>query len=257
MLAILSPAKDMKVLPALNSGAIQCTLPLFLHEAQFLVDEMKRLDEDVLTELLGVSDKLGKLNRHRFQLWDAKHTQQNALQAIFAFTGEAYRGLNATGLTDGDLQVAKGYLRILSGLYGVLRPFDLIQEYRLEMGSKQSFGETKNLYFYWSKTITKALNKAIAESPGEKILVNLASVEYSSVIHFDELSHPIVVPVFKQEKNGKLSQVVVYAKRARGLMTRFIIENRLQHAEELKAFNYDGYYFDNRNSTDKEWLFVR
>ena len=204
-----------------------------------------------------INQKLAERNMLRLARWDGQHSGENAMPSILAFTGEVYRGLKAPSFTAVDLDYAQSILRVLSGFYGVLRPLDLIQEHRLEMGTKYPFAGKKNLYDFWGNVITEAINTAINESPGEKVLVNLASNEYYSSIKHKQLNCRVITPIFKQEKGGKLQVITVYAKKARGTMARFAIKNRLAFSEELKAFNEEGYYFDAACSTEKEWLFVR
>ena len=179
---------------------------------------------------------------------DKEHDVDNASHAILSFTGEAYRGLRASDFNKNELEKSQDYLRILSGLYGVLKPLDLIQEYRLEMGTKHEFRKKKNLYEFWKHSVTVAIQNALNESPGEKVLINVASNEYSAAIDFKKLKSRVLTATFYQEENGKLKMVAVFAKRARGMMTRFIIETQLEKIEDLKAFDCDGYYFYNKHS---------
>jgi uncharacterized protein len=254
MLLILSPSKDMKVVPG---RVLQSTQSQFLEYSKTLVRLLRQMDKGELARLMTINQKLAEQNMLRFVQWDESHSGENAMPSILAFTGEAYRGLKASAFTTGDLEYAQSILRILSGLYGVLRPLDLVQEYRLEMGTKYPFAGKKNLYDFWCGLITETINAAINESPGEKVLINLASNEYYSSIKYKHLNYPVITPVFKQEKGGKLQIITVYAKKARGMMARFAIQNKLTFSEELKAFNEEGYYFDAACSTEKEWLFVR
>jgi cytoplasmic iron level regulating protein YaaA (DUF328/UPF0246 family) len=179
------------------------------------------------------------------------------MPSVLAFTGEVYRGLKASEMRLDDLIYSQNVLRILSGLYGTLRPLDLIQEYRLEMGLKLSFSIGKSLYNVWKDDITMAINEAIENSPGNKVLINLASMEYFSAIDLKKLKFPVITASFYQERQGKIKMITVYAKRARGMMARFVIENRIDKWEDLKAFDYEGYYFDNDRSTEHELVFVR
>jgi cytoplasmic iron level regulating protein YaaA (DUF328/UPF0246 family) len=256
MLIILSPAKDMFHEIQERLTPLTYSEPEFLTKAEKLMVELKKFNPEQLSKIMNISPKLSLLNYQRIQKWN-RAEWENGTPAILTFTGEAYRGLNAAAFDDAALNYAQQTLRLLSGLYGVLRPLDLIQEYRLEMGTKQAFAKKENLYSYWSTSITASLKNAIADSPGEKVLVNLASEEYSSSIDVKKMNCRIVTPIFKQESKGRLQVVTVFAKRARGMMARFIIENQLKRAEELKAFDMDGYFFDAASSTNDKWLFQR
>lgn len=257
MLAILSPAKDMKVLPQAKKATEIYTLPEFLNKSAGLITDLKKLKPANLSQLMKISDKLANLNYDRYRNWQKEHTPQNASQAILSFTGEAYRGLSAGEFNKHQLEYSQKVLRILSGLYGVIRPLDLIQEYRLEMGTRHSFRGKKNLYEFWQRTLTKNIDQAVAESPGDKVLINVASNEYFSAINLKKLKSRVVTTSFYQESNGELKMVAVYAKRARGMMSHFIIENELENIDDLKAFDAEGYYYDAKRSTDDKWMFVR
>jgi len=257
MIVILSPSQNMKVIPKQEVMELPHSIPQFLEKADFLISVLKKLDVDELSELLNISKNLALVNYMRFQNWSNNPTIENSDFSVLAFTGEAYRGMNANDFSIDDLKYSQEILRILSGLYGVLRPLDLIQAYRLEMLTGLNVGRIKNLYEFWIEEITNALNIAIENSPGEKVLINLASSEYSSAILFKKLKYPVITPIFKEEKSGKLKMITIYAKRARGLMTRFIIKNRLERSEDLKAFIDEGYYYENQLSKGNNWLFVR
>lgn len=257
MLAILSPAKDMKVLPNRNTAASDFTIPEFLTKSAGIITDLKKLKPPQLSALMKISDKLAMLNYDRYQNWQKEHTLLNAAPAILSFTGEAYRGLQASEFDTEQLQYAQKTLRILSGLYGVIRPLDLIQEYRLEMGIRHNFRGKANLYEFWRSTVTKNIDQAIANSTGDKILINVASNEYSSAIDLKKLKSRVVVPSFYEEANGEIKMVTVYAKKARGMITQFIIKNQIQKVEDLKAFDTEGYYFDNMRSSNEKWVFVR
>lgn len=256
MLAILSPAKDMKVLPAKRNNLLSSE-PEFLHRAETLMKELKKLDSRALEKTMKMSKALADLNHLRFQNWNSAHHAGNSGQAVLSFTGEAYRGLSAGSWSADDLIHSQNVLRILSGLYGVLRPLDLIQEYRLEMGSKQHVNGKKNLYEFWKTRITQIIEQAVAASPGDAVLVNLASKEYAQAIDLKNFSYRVITPNFYNESQGELKMVTVFAKKARGLMARFLVENRLEKLEDLRAFDAEGYYFDNQRSTEHQWVFVR
>jgi cytoplasmic iron level regulating protein YaaA (DUF328/UPF0246 family) len=257
MIVILSPAKDMKVVPSKNILGLMPTIPEYVDKAENLISVLRKKEPHELSEVLNISNKLTELNFKRFQGWNKNHVSTNSSPSVLSFTGEAYRGLNANDFSITDLDYSQKVLRIISGLYGVLRPLDLIQAYRLEMGSGLNIGSIKNLYEFWREEINGIINDAIEESPGEKLLINLASFEYYSTIDFKSLNYNVITPLFKDEKSGELKTITVYAKRARGLMTRFIIKNRLENSEDLKAFTDEGYYFENELSQGNNWLFVR
>lgn len=257
MLAILSPAKDMKVLPQEKKATQKSTIPEFLNKSAGLIIDLKKLKPAELSSLMKISDKLATLNYDRYRNWQKDHTLENASQAILSFTGEAYRGLRAGEFNEHQLEYSQQVLRILSGLYGVIRPLDLIQAYRLEMGTRHAFRGKKNLYEFWQRTVTKTIDQAVAESPGDKVLINVASNEYSSAVNFKKLKSRVVTTSFYQESNDEIKMISVFAKRARGMMTRFIIENELENVNDLKAFDTEGYYYDARRSSDDKWVFVR
>jgi uncharacterized protein len=257
MIAILSPSKDMSVTIGKTVLSENYSLPQFPDKAVKVMNNLKNLSPDKIVELMVVNEKLALLNYSRFQQWTIESTPQNSKCSIFTYTGEAYRGVMSSDFTSDDLSWSQYVLRILSGLYGILRPLDLIQPYRLEVGQNIPLKGISNLYNYWKPLVTNSLNKAIEESPGEKLLINLASAEYVSMIDFSKLKYPVITPSFKEEKSGQLKIVTVYTKRARGLMARFIIKNRIEKSEELKAFSEGGYYYENHLSKGNNWLFIR
>jgi len=246
----------MKVLPR-GQGTHPYTIPEFLNKSAEIVTDLKKLKPVQLSALMRISDKLALQNYDRYLNWVKEHDTGNSALAILSFTGEAYRGLCAKEFEWEELEYSQSVLRILSGLYGIIRPLDLIQEYRLEMGIKHSFRGKKNLYELWKTSITKSIDQAVAQSPGEQVLINLASYEYASVINFNKLESRVVTPLFYQENNGRINMIAVFAKRGRGMMTRFIIDHRLEKVDDLKAFSAEGYYFDSHRSTDTKWMFVR
>jgi cytoplasmic iron level regulating protein YaaA (DUF328/UPF0246 family) len=254
MLIIISPAKtlDFSVLNKNNSY----TIPCFLDYSQNLISILRKKNVDEIIKLMNISPDLAQLNFERFQFWDKNFTLQNAKQALLAFKGEVYRGIDIETFSSIEIENSQNYLRILSGLYGILRPLDLIQPYRLEMGIKLENERGKDLYKFWGNLITEKLNETLIKM-NKKILINLASEEYSKVLKFKEIKVKIITPIFKEEKNGKYQTIAVFAKKARGLMTRFIIQNQLTNPQDLKAFNVAGYYFDSNNSNDSEYIFIR
>ncbi len=254
MLIVISPAKllDFSTPPTTTSF----TIPEMLEESEKLIGSLQKMSPQQISELMGISDNLGELNFQRFQNWHLAFTPKNAKQAVLAFNGEVFRGLKATTLSEQQLKLAQTKLRILSGLYGVLKPLDLIQPYRLEMGTKMKYRKSKDLYAFWKVLITKKINNAVAES-GSAVLVNLASNEYFKSIDKKKLEAEIITPEFKDLKNGNYKTITVFAKKARGLMTRFILENKINDIESLQAFDSEGYNFNPRLSKPGNPVFTR
>ena len=250
MLVVLSPAKNLDVEPV--NVSLQATQPELMSETRELVDTCKQLSPANLASLMSISDKLAILNVERFNSFEFPFTQDNAKPAVLTFNGDVYTGLDAESLSEDDLTFAQQHLRILSGLYGVLRPLDLMQAYRLEMGTRLDNPKGKNLYEFWGDKVTEQLN---AEQ--QPIMVNLASNEYFKVVSKKLLSAPVITPVFKDTKNGNLKVISFFAKKARGLMARYIIENRITDVEQLKQFDVAGYAFDAPLSSATEWVFTR
>ena len=254
MLMVISPAKTLDYESPLATE--KYTQPELLTASQQLIDIARQLSPAQIASLMSISDKLAHLNAERFNDWQADFTPDNARQAILAFKGDVYTGLDAGSLHDDDFAFAQEHLRMLSGLYGVLRPLDLMQPYRLEMGIKLSNPQGKDLYSFWGDRLTKVLNQALVDQ-GDDVLINLASDEYFKAVKPGVLKGRIVKPVFLDEKNGKFKVISFYAKKARGLMTRYIIRNRLTSAEQLKAFDTDGYFYDEAGSSADELVFKR
>ncbi|MEL7798696.1 peroxide stress protein YaaA [Idiomarina loihiensis] len=254
MLAVVSPAKNLDYesdLPELN-----VTQPRLLDSAEELVEVCRQLSPQQLGSLMKISDKLAGLNAARFEQWQRPFNEENARPAMFAFNGDVYTGLDAASLNSAAIDTAQKQLRILSGLYGLLRPLDLMQPYRLEMGTKLDNPKGKNLYEYWGDTITQMLNDDLAEL-GSSTLVNLASNEYFSAVKPKALNADIITPVFKDEKNGQYKVISFYAKKARGLMARFILNQKPKSVSDLKEFNANGYSFNEAMSSDKQLVFCR
>jgi cytoplasmic iron level regulating protein YaaA (DUF328/UPF0246 family) len=228
------------------------TQPDFLDRSQKLVSRLRKYSTAELMEFMQISEKLATLNRQRFKDWQPPFSTDNARQALLAFTGDVYEGIDAPTLTKGDLSFAQDHLRILSGLYGLLRPLDLIQPYRLEMGRPLETRGAKTLYAFWKASITNALNDT-----GGGLLINLASQEYFKAIDKRNLDMPVVTPVFKDEKNGRLKVISFFAKKARGSMARYIIQNRITEADGLLAFAADGYSYNPGLSKPAEPVFSR
>ncbi len=253
MLIVISPAKTLNFDPAPQD--LPATLPQMAKEAGELARVTKRLKPADLRALMHISDKLAELNWARFQALP-KSDPETGLQASLAFAGDVYQGLDARTLSNADLQWAQDRLRILSGLYGLLRPLDRIQPYRLEMGTALKTPRGETLYDFWGARISKRLN-AEADGHEDPTLVNLASQEYYGAVDQRALKLPRLTIHFREEKDGQSRVLAFYAKKARGLMARFAIENRLERAEDLKAFDVGGYRFQASNSTKTDWQFVR
>lgn len=254
MLSVISPAKTLDFeTPA--TTAIH-TQPDYLERSQALIEILRDYSPQRLSELMGISDKLAGLNAARFADWAPPFSPENAKPAAQAFQGDVYVGLEAAGFDDEDNAFAQRHLRILSGLYGLLRPLDLIQPYRLEMGTKLENAAGKDLYAFWKPLLTAELDKAVADS-GTPVLVNLASNEYFKAIDTRKLRARVITPVFKDEKNGKLKIISFYAKKARGLMAAWMIRQRLEDPERLKEFDVAGYRFDGDLSQGDTLVFTR
>jgi len=254
MLSVISPAKTLDFeTPATSATHSQ---PDFLDHSQQLIDILRDYSPQQLSELMSISDKLAGLNAARFGEWQLPFTPANAKPAAQAFQGDVYTGLEAASFSDDDNAFAQRHLRILSGLYGLLRPLDLIQPYRLEMGTRLPNPAGKDLYAFWRDTLTPALDQAIAES-GSKVLVNLASNEYFKSIDTKRLDARIITPVFKDEKNGQFKIISFYAKKARGLMAAWMIRERLNDPEALTQFDVAGYAFNPAMSDGDTLVFTR
>ncbi len=248
MIVLISPAKTIDL--TLNFNTQVFTEPVFVEETSRLVRRLKKLSVKKLGEIMKINAKLSKLNADRYKGWDLPETIEK--QAVAIFKGEVYNGLKAWELSEDTLLYAQDHLRILSGLYGILRPLDRIKPYRLEMGTQLS---SKSLYAFWGKKISLELKTAFSNE--NTVLINLASNEYFKSIQPTVLKQRIVSPVFKDLKNGEYKVITVYSKKARGLMTRFILENKIEDPEELISFNSDGYYFNESMSTPDMPVFTR
>lgn len=254
MLILISPAKTLDYQSPLATERF--TQPALLEHSQQLIKTARTLSAPQIKKLMGISDKLADLNATRFHDWQPDFTPENARQALLAFKGDVYTGLQAETFSDADFDFAQKHLRMLSGLYGVLRPLDLMQPYRLEMGIRFENERGKDLYQFWGDIITDTLNEALAQQ-GDEIVVNLASDEYFRAVKPKKLNARIIKPVFLDEKNGTFKVISFYAKKARGLMSRYIIEQRLTKPEQLTGFNREGYFFDEAASTPDELVFKR
>lgn len=254
MITVISPAKklDYETPTTINEYSQS---ELLNHSAE-LIKSCQSLSPDDIAKLMKISPKLAELNYQRFQNWHPDFNQQNARQAIFAFNGEVYEGLHVDDFSQNDFTFAQNHLRILSGLYGVLKPLDLMQPYRLEMGTKLKNGANSNLYEFWGDTITNTLNHLLNEQQSHT-LINLASHEYFKSVNTKKLQANIINPVFLDENRGNYKIISFYAKRARGLMSRYIIKNQLTRIDDIQSFNSAGYQFDGMRSTESEWVFTR
>jgi len=254
MLILISPAKSLDFETATTSQIH--SEAKFLTESQVLIKLLRKLSVEEIADFMNISPKLAQLNYERFFSWQTPFNMDNAKQALMAFKGDVYTGLNAESLTEAELQVAQKDLRILSGLYGILKPLDLIQPYRLEMGKKLQTSKGNNLYEFWGDKITSDINATLKEK-GDQYLINLASNEYFKSVNKKKIKAEIITPVFKDLKNDQYKVISFFAKKARGLMTRFIIQNQISDPEHLRAFNSDGYIFNPQLSKDKELVFTR
>ena len=252
MKIVVSPAKSLNFespLPIQNY-----TESLFLKDAETIQKTLKKKKPKQLMELMDISEKLADLNWERNQNWSLPFTPENARPAVFAFDGDVYTGLDAYTIPTDKFPILEDKLRILSGLYGVLKPLDLMQPYRLEMGTSLSIGTKKNLYEFWKKKVTSSLNSELQEN---ELFINLASNEYFSAVDTKTLKVPVITPEFKDYKDGKLKMISFFAKKARGLMVRYIIDTNAETIEDLKQFNYDGYAFDANLSKGTTLVFTR
>lgn len=253
MKVLLSPAKALDFDKEIASNKL--TEPHFLNEASYLVNKMSKFSAGKIGKMMHLSKELADLNYDRYQNWKPEAMPNNENGASIAvFNGEAYRGFDASSLTENQLLVAQEKVRVLSGLYGILKPLDVIYPYRLEMGTKWSVTPAKkNLYQYWGKSLAEKLN----EENEDGIIINVASNEYFKAIDTKVLKGRVITPVFKDLKNGEFKTIMVFAKKARGMMARFIVVNNITNPEEIKAFDTDGYRYDENMSSENEWVFTR
>jgi cytoplasmic iron level regulating protein YaaA (DUF328/UPF0246 family) len=252
MKILLSPAKSIQTEGI--TAEVFSEMPRFISDSEKLVKKLKKLKPKALAVLMDISMDLANLNHARFQLWSTE-IQEEWLPAAAIFTGEAYKGLNYTELSEANKRKAQDRLRILSGLYGLLKPADLILPYRLEMGTPfQATQKETSLNSFWRPKLTKSL---AGELSSDEIIINLASAEYSKAIDFKKVKNRVITPIFKEFKNGKFSTVMIFAKHARGSMSRYLIENDLEDIEQLKTYNLDNYEFNEAQSSENEWVFVR
>ena len=254
MLMVISPAKTLDYDTPAHTA--RHTQPDFLAHSAELIATLRQLSPADIGQLMGISDALATLNAGRFHDWGGEFTPENAKQAVLAFMGDVYEGLDAASLSEQQLDWLQQHLRILSGLYGLLRPLDLMQAYRLEMGTRLANPRGANLYQFWGDIITDALNAELAKQPQPQ-LVNLASDEYFKSVKPKKLQATVITPVFQDLKNGHYKIISFYAKRARGLMARWAVQHAVRDAEALKGFNSEGYAFDANASDATHWVFRR
>jgi cytoplasmic iron level regulating protein YaaA (DUF328/UPF0246 family) len=254
MLIVLSPAKSLDYKSPVKVKAP--TLPEFVSESAKLIADLKKLAPQDIAKLMGLSDQLAVLNVGRYRDWSKKFTESNSKPAIYAFDGDVYDGFDVKTLNAKAVDFAQDHIRILSGLYGALRPLDLMQAYRLEMGTAFQNARGKDLYAFWGARVTNSLKKVL-EKDKKPVLLNLASEEYFKVLQAKDLGCPVIAPVFQDAKDGKYKIISFYAKRARGLMARYVVENRISDPADLKGFNLDGYKYCAAESTALKPVFRR
>lgn len=254
MLIVLSPAKSLDYKTPVKVKA--SSLPEFVSESAKLIADLKKLSPQEVADLMGLSDQLAALNVGRYRDWSKKFTDANSKPAIYAFDGDVYEGFDVKTLNPKAVDFAQDHLRILSGLYGSLRPLDLMQPYRLEMGTSFKNARGKDLYAFWGERVTDSLKKVL-EQQKKPVLLNLASEEYFKVLQAKNLDCPVISPVFQDGKDGKYKIISFYAKRARGLMARYVVENRITDPADLKGFNLDGYKYIASESKPEKPLFRR
>lgn len=254
MLVVVSPAKNLDYESPLVTS--EFSQPELLDHAQELIERCRQLSPQQIGSLMKISDKLSGLNADRYAAWNMPFDTDNARQALLAFNGDVYTGLDAQSFSEADFEFAQQHMRILSGLYGLLKPLDLMQAYRLEMGTKLDNNRGKDLYQFWGNIITDKLNQALTEQ-GDNVLVNLASNEYFKSVKPKQLDAMVITPVFKDKKNGQYKVISFFAKKARGLMARYIIQNQLTQVEQLKQFDSAGYQFSAELSDQQQLVFTR
>ncbi|MFT5618264.1 MAG: cytoplasmic iron level regulating protein YaaA (DUF328/UPF0246 family) [Arenicella sp.] len=254
MLFVISPAKtldfDSKPQTETYSNSV------FLAESETLIKKLRTVSESKLQDLMKISDNLASLNKERYANWKKEMSLPEAKQALLAFRGDVYQGMEAENFSETDFEFSQSHLRILSGLYGMLKPLDLMLPYRLEMGTKLEVGKSKNLYAFWDGKVTEKLNEDL-KNHHSKTLINLASNEYFKVVQSKNLEAEIITPVFKDFKNGKYKVISFFAKKARGMMASFAIKNQLSNPEKLKNFDLGGYAYNEDASKENEWVFLR
>lgn len=253
MITVLSPAKTLDFETQINHSA---TKPRLVDNSEKLIEVLRTKDESEVQELMSISEKLASLNVERYHAFSPKHSSKNSKQSLFAFQGDVYQGLEAESFSDKEVLFAQEHIRMLSGLYGLLRPLDLIQPYRLEMGTNLRVNGHKNLYEFWGDHIVNLLKKDLKKQ-GDKTILNLASKEYFRAIDRNSLQADIIDISFKDYKNGQYKIISFFAKKARGMMARYLVKNQITNIEDLRGFDYDGYRYDEATSTDTTLSFLR
>ncbi len=254
MLTVISPAKTLDLdTPPLTD---EFTQPAHLRQSRQLIKHLRKFSAKDVSSLMSVSDNIANLNVDRFKHWKTPFSLDNSRQALFTFKGDVYIGLDAFTMSQRNISFAQNHLRILSGLYGLLRPLDLMQAYRLEMGTRLNTDQGSNLYQFWDSRITTAINKELS-AMGSPVLVNLASNEYFKSVKPKAIKGQVITPVFKEYHKGKYQIISFYAKKARGLMSRYMIDNEITDIEAIKDFNLEGYAFDESLSRNQDWVFSR
>lgn len=255
MISLLSPAKTLDF--ETPTTIKEYSYPAFLADSEYLIGKLKKLSVKQIRKLMSLSEDLGQLNFDRFQSWVKQYDENNGKQALLAFKGDVYVGLDATSLTENELLFANNHVRILSGLYGLLKPLDLMLPYRLEMGTSFAVTPKKNnLYKFWGDKLTDSLNEEL-KSHSSKCIINLASGEYFKAINTKKLMGDLITVDFKEWKDGDYKMIGFFAKKARGLMTRYIIDNNIDNPEEIKGFDTEGYHFNSTLSNTNKWVFTR
>lgn len=254
MLILISPAKTLDY--ETPAKIKRFTVPGFLEDSEVLVDILKKYSKSDIAKFMSVSEKIAELNVERFKTWNKNFTPENAKQAMLAFKGDVYSGLDAESMKSEQFTFAQKHLRILSGLYGVLKPLDLMKPYRLEMGKKLTTEKGQNLYQFWGEKITESLNRDLKKNQTD-VLLNLASNEYFKSVKPKLLKADIITPVFKDYKNGNYKIISFYAKKARGLLSRYIIDSRLTSVDDIKQFDWEGYRFNEKLTEANTWVFTR
>ena len=254
MIICISPAKTLD--ESMESRTLSYSQPEYLPYSEKLIRKLTRLSLKRIRSLMGLSDNLAKLNQKRYEGFSMPFTPENAKQAILMFRGDVYEGLKVDDFTEDDFSFAQKHLRILSGLYGILKPLDLIQAYRLEMGTSLSVGRKRNLYQFWENLISDYLRTALSDQ-GHHILVNLASIEYFKSVNIDKIGARVITPLFKEEREGDLMMISFFAKKARGLLSRYIIKHQLTDPAEIISFDLEGYKYNPNLSTENQPVFTR
>ncbi|MEZ5004558.1 MAG: peroxide stress protein YaaA [Chitinophagales bacterium] len=252
MIALLSPAKKMDF--DFDTSKLEYSQPVFVDRSQQLINKLSKLSRKKIGSLMSLSASLAELNYNRYHAWQLPFTTANAQQAIYAFRGDTYIGFDADSMSPSDIAFAQNHVRILSGLYGVLKPLDLIQAYRLEMSTKLPVGRKKNLYEFWKKDIVAYLNEQLK---ADEVIINLASNEYFKAVDTKALKAKVITCSFKEYKDGDYKMIMIFAKQGRGAMARYMVDHKIEHPEDLKGFDRNGYSYNAVLSTATDWCFTR